>query len=97
MTALGALDHVDRVRRVMYPVRGVLELWFEERVPGSDPGPDGHRGGRPLVRYPLLGAYGASRAAIVRVRRCTISSRESMPKNTRAGLKISNLEPSSKF
>ena len=58
------------------PVRGVLELWFEERVPGSDPGPDGHRGGRPLVRYPLLGAYGASRAAIVRVRRCTTASTE---------------------
>ena len=58
------------------PVRGVLELWFEERVPGSDPGPDGHRGGRPLVRYTLLGAYGASRAAIVRVRRCTIGATE---------------------
>ena len=26
------------------PVRGVLELWFEERVPRSDPGPHGHRG-----------------------------------------------------
>ena len=58
------------------PVRGVLELWFEERVSRSDPGPDGHRGGRPLVRHTLLGAYGASRAAIVRVRRCTIDSVE---------------------
>ena len=43
--------------------------------PGG-PGPDGHRGGCPLGRSQLLGAYGAPQAAIVRVRRCTIASAE---------------------
>ena len=58
------------------PVPGVLELWFEERVPGSDPGLDGHRGGCPRGRSNLLGAYGAPRGAIVRVRRRNIANAE---------------------
>ena len=58
------------------PVPGVLELWFEDLVARSDPGPDGHRGGCPRGRYHLLGAYGAPRGAIVRVRRRNIANAE---------------------
>ena len=58
------------------PVRGVLELWFEDPGARSDPGPDGHRGGCPRGRFRILGAYGAPRGARVRVRRRNIANAE---------------------